>query len=87
MQPIFYPFALMAKYGRGVVMDERSRGPVYSVQEFEQVPYVDHVAVYNQEKNEMVPFYGKPGGDRSGSGGRIPGLRPFGCRGVRRAVA
>lgn len=56
VQPIFYPFALMAKYGRGVVMDERSRGPVYSVQEFEQVPYVDHVAVYNQEKNEMVLF-------------------------------
>ncbi len=57
VQPIFYPFACMAKYGRGIVMDERCAGPVYSVNEFEEVPVVDHVTVYNPENKEVILFF------------------------------
>lgn len=56
VQPIFYPFACMAKYGQGIVMDERSAGPVYGAEGFDQVPMVDRVAVYNQTEKEMALF-------------------------------
>jgi alpha-N-arabinofuranosidase len=56
VQPIYYPFAWIARCGRGIVMDERSSGPSYSVDGFAQVPYVDHVTVYNPEKEELVLF-------------------------------
>lgn len=56
VQPVFYPFAMMAKYGRGIVMDTRMSGPSYRTQDFDEVPYVDHVAVWNQEREELVLF-------------------------------
>ena len=56
VQPIYYPFALMAKYGRGVVLDERSEGPSYASGEFAQVPVIDKVAVWNENAGEVVLF-------------------------------
>lgn len=56
VQPIYYPFAMMAGHGEGVVMDSRLEGPSYEWEGFRQVPYVDHVAVYNEPTEEIVLF-------------------------------
>lgn len=56
LQPIFYPFAHMSAYGRGVVLKEKMEGDSYSSGAFETVPCLDSVTVYNEEKNEVVFF-------------------------------
>lgn len=56
VQPIYYPFAMMAKYGRGVVLLERAEGPSYSCEEFDAVPCIDHVTVYNEAERELALF-------------------------------
>lgn len=56
VQPIYYPFMHMASYGRGKVLQGTANIPVYSCDLRKQVPYVDYVAVYNEEKKEVVLF-------------------------------
>lgn len=56
VQPIYYPFMHMASYGRGKVLQGTADIPVYSCDLRKQVPYVDYVAVYNEEKKEVVLF-------------------------------
>lgn len=56
VQPIYYPFAMMAKYGRGVTMCPVKEGPSYETKTFLQVPNVDTVVVYNEEEEEIVLF-------------------------------
>ena len=56
VQPIFYPFSWMANYGNGLVVQEVLQCQAYSCEGFENVPYVDEVVVYNDEKNELVIF-------------------------------
>ena len=56
LQPIFYPFAFMAEHGKGIVLEERAQEDTYETAEFEKVPYVDHVTVYNPEKKEVALF-------------------------------
>ena len=56
VQPIYYPFAHMAAYGHGVVLEEQAKGDGYHSETGEEVPYLDSVSVYNQEKNEVVFF-------------------------------
>jgi len=55
-QTIFYPFRDASIYGRGTVL----RCPVtvdkYDSREFSEVPYLDAVAVYNGEKEEVTIF-------------------------------
>jgi alpha-N-arabinofuranosidase len=55
-QTIFYPFALTSKYGRGVVL----RGPIscekYDSTEYTNVPYLESVSVFNEEKKELAVF-------------------------------
>jgi alpha-N-arabinofuranosidase len=55
-QTIFYPFKDASIYGRGTVL----RCPVtvdkYDSKEFSEVPYLDAVAVYNGEKEEVTIF-------------------------------
>lgn len=66
VQPIYYPFACMAKYGRGVVMEERSSGPSYAVEAFAEVPYIDHITVYNEEAQELILFLVNRGEENQG---------------------
>lgn len=56
VQPIFYPFMHMAGYGRGVVLRDRARIPSYDCSMCCGVPYVDEVAVYHEEQEEIVLF-------------------------------
>jgi alpha-N-arabinofuranosidase len=55
-QTIFYPFAHASKYGRGMVL----RGPVsiekYDSAEYTDVPYLESVSVFNEEKGELTIF-------------------------------
>ena len=55
-QTIFYPFKHASAWGRGTVL----RCPItcgkYSSKEFDDVPYLDSVAVNNQEKKELTIF-------------------------------
>lgn len=56
VQPIYYPFAHMAKYGQGEVLLTRQTGPVYQCEGFKEVPYIDSVAVYNRNAGEVTIF-------------------------------
>ena len=56
VQPIYYPFAMMAKYGHGIVMNPVTEGPVYESRAFAEVPKVDVTTVYDEEHKELVLF-------------------------------
>lgn len=56
VQPIFYPFSHMARYGKGVVLQTVTDCETYDCDEFKKIPYLDHVTVYNQEDSEVVIF-------------------------------
>ena len=56
VQPIFYPFAYMSRYGRGQTLQCAGEIPAYDCEGFDKVPYVDSVAVYNEAAGEVVAF-------------------------------
>jgi len=56
VQPIFYPFSHIAKFGKGEVLNVMQSGPSYETSEFKQVPYVDSVAVYHEDSGEVTLF-------------------------------
>ena len=56
VQPIYYPFAQLARYARGRVLNIRQSGPVYACEEFADVPFLDSVVVENREQQELVLF-------------------------------
>jgi len=76
VQPIYYPFAYMSKYGRGVVMQSIVGSPVYQCEQFEEVPYVDTVTVYNKEREELVYFQINRREQNVGISSEIQGFRP-----------
>ena len=55
-QTIFYPFAHASRYGRGVVLDGIVESPTYSTTEIRDIPYVESVAVVNEENGELTVF-------------------------------
>ena len=55
-QTTFYPFMHAANNGHGTVLNSVVDVPTYSCEEFENVPYVESVAVHNEEKGEVVIF-------------------------------
>ena len=55
-QTIYYPFWLTGKYGRGVVLQTLVDAPTYENKKYGTVPYVDAVAVYNEQQDELVIF-------------------------------
>ena len=55
-QTIFYPFAHASRYGRGVVLDGIVESPTYSTTEIRDIPYVESVAVVNDENGELTVF-------------------------------
>ncbi|WP_050641961.1 MULTISPECIES: alpha-N-arabinofuranosidase [Clostridia] len=56
VQPIFYPFSHMAAYGRGVLMESVLKAPSYRTKKNKEVPYLDQVAILNEEADELVIF-------------------------------
>jgi alpha-N-arabinofuranosidase len=55
-QTIFYPFFHASRYGRGTVLQPIVSSPCYDAKEFTDVPYLESVAVYNEEKEELTVF-------------------------------
>lgn len=56
LQTIYYPFYYFANYARGTVLKSTVSGPTYECGEFSEVPYLDEVAVWNHEKQEVILF-------------------------------
>ena len=55
-QTIYYPYWLTGKYGRGIVLQTQVDSPTYTNKKYGQVPFVDCVTVYNDERDELVVF-------------------------------
>ena len=55
-QTIFYPFMHASLYGRGTALRVHVNCPKYDCNKFNDVPYIDSVAVHNQEKRELTLF-------------------------------
>ena len=55
-QPIYYPFEMLANNARGQVLDSRYFGKTYSCEDFDKVPIVDSLLVWNEDENEIAFF-------------------------------
>ena len=55
-QTTFYPFMHVAKYGHGTALKSIIDSPAYDCEEFNDVPYLESIAVHNEEKDEVVVF-------------------------------
>lgn len=55
-QTIFYPFMHASLYGRGTALLPVVASPKYDCKDFTDVPYLDAVGVYNEEKQEVTLF-------------------------------
>ena len=55
-QTIYYPYWLTCKYGRGTVLQTLVDVPTYKNKKYGDVPFVDCVAVHNEEAEELVIF-------------------------------
>ena len=54
-QTIYYPFMHASKYGRGTALNTIVDSPVYSCEDFENVPYIDSVATVD-DSGEVTVF-------------------------------
>lgn len=55
-QVIYYPFMHAANYGHGVALLPKISSPKYDSKDFTDVPYIETVATYNEEKDEITIF-------------------------------
>ena len=55
-QTIFYPFLHASIFGRGCALNTIVNSPLYDSKDFCDVPFVDSVAVYNEQKDELTIF-------------------------------
>lgn len=55
-QTIFYPFMHASRYGRGVALLPVVDCPKYDSKDYTDVPYLESIAVYNEEQDEVTVF-------------------------------
>src|SRR5699024_7566009 len=55
-QTIFYPYMHASIYGRGVVLNPIVSCPKYDSKDFTDVPILDTVTIYHEEKEELTIF-------------------------------
>lgn len=55
-QPIYYPFMQVAQYGHGQVLSPILEVPCYQSEHFDKVPYVDAIALHNEQAHEVVVY-------------------------------
>lgn len=55
-QTIFYPYMHASIYGRGYALNPIVESPVYDSKDFTDVPYLDTIAVMNEETEELTIF-------------------------------
>lgn len=55
-QTIFYPFMQVAKYGKGKVLSPLVSCDSYQTESYDQVPYLETIAVLNEDESEVTIF-------------------------------
>ena len=55
-QTIFYPFMHVSNFGRGIALAPIMDCDTYCTEKIKDVPYVESIAVLNEEKKELVVF-------------------------------
>lgn len=55
-QTIFYPFEHLSNYGRGAALNPIIDCPKYDCKAFTDVPYLESIATYDEENDEMTLF-------------------------------
>ncbi|MGO4936068.1 arabinosylfuranosidase ArfA [Fundicoccus sp. Sow4_H7] len=55
-QTIFYPFMHASLYGRGIALTPNVQVDTYDSKDFADVPYLESIAVLNEDENELVIF-------------------------------
>ena len=55
-QSIFYPFATMSKYARGNALKPIITCDKYDCKDFTDVPYLESIVTYDEEKDEVAVF-------------------------------
>jgi alpha-L-arabinofuranosidase len=55
-QPTFYPFALTARHGRGIVLRVEPRSPVHETRSLGEVPLLDAIAVLEEASGTVALF-------------------------------
>jgi len=55
-QTIFYPYLHASVYGRGKALVPLVQSPKYDTKEITDVPYLESIAVHNEEKGEVTIF-------------------------------
>ena len=55
-QTIYYPYLHASVFGRGTVLVPLIKSPKYDAKDYTDVPYLEAVAVHNEEKQELTIF-------------------------------
>lgn len=55
-QTIFYPFQQVSDFGRGIALTPNVHVASYDSKDFKEVPYLESIAVLNEEQQELVIF-------------------------------
>lgn len=55
-QTIFYPFEHVSNFGRGAALNPIVDCPKYDCKEFTDVPYIDSIATFDEENEEVTIF-------------------------------
>lgn len=55
-QSIFFPFMQASKYGRGTALTPIQVSPTYETKQFEQVPYLESIAVLSDDQQTVTVF-------------------------------
>lgn len=56
LQTTYYPYLHASLYGRGTVLHPIIRSPKYDSKDFTDVPYLEAIAVYNEEQSQVTIF-------------------------------
>lgn len=56
LQTTYYPFLHASSYGRGTVLLANINSPKYDAKDFTDVPYLESVAVFNEEQDQLTIF-------------------------------
>ncbi|MNE75107.1 Intracellular exo-alpha-(1-_5)-L-arabinofuranosidase [compost metagenome] len=56
LQTTYYPYMHASLYGRGTVLQSVAKSPKYDSKDFTDVPYLESISVYNEEKGEVTIF-------------------------------
>ena len=56
VQPIYYPFMHTSNYGRGIALSPVVHCERYSTDKKKDVPYVESIGIWNEEKKELTVF-------------------------------